>query len=105
MIEDFAKGQASKMLLNICYFPFVAVGGITVSFYDIAQMDRDPITIYSLVVGFLHVALWVFWWLIFKRLLVGALQQMSFSKTAAKAGLLVAYAVGLFIGWLVHKYA
>jgi hypothetical protein len=105
MSESFAKKKASEILLKVCYFPFVAVGGIAVSFYDVAQMEKHPVMVFALVVGLLHVALLAFWVLVFRRLLANALEQLSFSKATASAGLLVAYVMGLFIGWLVHRYA
>jgi hypothetical protein len=105
MFERFANKKVIEILLKICYLPFVLVGGVTVSFYDVAQMERHSLVVYLLVVGSLHTALWVFWAFIFKRVLAEALRQMSFSKLAVNAGLLIAYVAGLFIGWFVHRYA
>jgi len=104
MFEELAKRKASELLLKICYLPFVAVGGMTVVIYDVSRMEKHPVVVFLVAATLFHAALFMFWVLVFKRILAGMLVQVSFSRVAANAGLALAYGGGLFIGWLVHKY-
>src|SRR5205809_6599024 len=85
MLEDLGKKKASELLLKACYLPFVAVGGMTVVFYDISRLEKHPLEVFLVVVTVLHSALLAFWFLVFRRTMTGMLAEMSFSSAAANA--------------------
>lgn len=102
LVRKIVNRNASRMLLKAFYLPFVAVAGLTVVCYDISRSGAHPNREFIVCAVVLNLPLLVFWWFIFRSALA-ALEQLSFSKAAANAGTLLAYAVGLFVGWIVHK--
>jgi hypothetical protein len=102
-LEKIANHKASELLLQACYLPFVAVPALTVGAYDVTRSAHNPVLEFSIALFVLHAGLLAFWFLIFKRALA-TLAQLSFSKAAANTGVVLAYAFGFFIGWLVHKH-
>ena len=104
-LERVAKHKVNELLLQACYLPFVAVGGITVTLYDVAQLEKNPALVFISLAVVLHGLLFAFWALVYRRLLLSMLSQTSFSRAMANAGLILAYGGGLFVGWLVHRYA
>jgi hypothetical protein len=93
-----AERKGTELLLKLCYAPFLGVGAITKSFYGIAQMDKHPALVYFIVVVPLHCGLFAIWALFFRKVI----SELPFSKYLATVGLALAYAVGLFVGHLVH---
>jgi hypothetical protein len=104
MSEEFSKSTTRELLLKACLLPFVLVGGITVSFYDVAMLDKHGLAIFLSVAITLHLALLLYWIYFVRRLVADAKRlSVSLSMHLLCVGSSLAYAFGLFIGWVVHK--
>lgn len=104
LVERIARPKIQKVLLKLCLLPFVAVGGVTVSFYEIATWEKRGLAIFLGVVFGLHICLLVYWKLVVRKLISPEV-GLALSKPMLYVGMPVAYAFGLFIGWFVHRFA